>query len=220
MKLRLGYTNQRELISLYPIISKTIESNLEFDLVYIRGDELKFKLGEVDLAFIPLPVLAFINNIKFISNGAFTINRLGIRLLGNSITRLCIYSSNSTEYYLFKLLTNFKIPIEIIKDKEIEKCDAIISYDDYDISIDELWKSQCGDLPIVISMLGTIKLQEELLVKAKVAIRESAVIQERSGNILPYSKELGLKGRQSIDCFFQLCSKKGLCNSNIKPYIL
>jgi len=193
---------------------------LILNTINVREDELKFKLNEFDLAFIPLPLLNFIQGIKLISNGAFVIEKLGVKLHSSSINKICVKGSNSTEYYLFKALTNFKHHVEVVKGEDCQGADAAIVYDDYNISLDGLWKQECGDLPIVISLIGSIKLSEDELLKIKVIIRESASIQETNKEILPYSKELGLKGRKAIECFFQICENKGLCKKNMKPYIL
>jgi hypothetical protein len=220
VKLTLGYVNKKELKVLEPVLDNVLKKDVQFDVIQVREDELKFELKNLDLAFVPLPMALFIENIKFISNGAFVTNRLGLKTLRSNISKICVNGSNSTEYYLFRMLTNYRIPIEIMKNNKCEEGDAIIEYENFDISLDEIWRKQCGDLPIVISLIGSIKLSDNVLSKIKIIIRESASIQEGKGEILSYSKELGLKGRQSIMCFFQTCFKKGLCKNVIDPYIL
>ncbi|TRM87212.1 hypothetical protein DJ526_09330, partial [Sulfolobus sp. A20-N-G8] len=202
------------------IINKSLSKNLILNIINVKEDELKFRLNEFDLAFIPLPLLNFIQGIKLISNGAFVIEKLGIKLHRDIINKICVKGSNSTEYYLFKALTNFKHHIEVVKGEDCQGADAMIDYDGYNISLGELWRQECGDLPIVISLIGSTRLSEGELLKIKAIIRESASIQENNKEILSYSKELGLKGRKAIECFFQICENRGLCKKNIKPYIL
>ncbi|WP_338599679.1 hypothetical protein V6M85_10410 [Sulfolobus tengchongensis] len=220
MKLTLGYVNERELEAIRPILDNEIKRNVHLELVRVKEDELKFKLKDLDLAYVPLPLSIFFDNIKFISNGAFVVNKIGLKTISDKISKICINSSNSTEYYLFKMLTNYKNPIEIVREEICISGDARISYDDYNISLDQAWRDNCGDLPIVISLIGSLRLNDDVLSKIKVVIRESAALQESKGKISQYGKELGLKGRQSIECFFQLCLKKGLCRSYVYPQIL
>ncbi|AAK40478.1 hypothetical protein SULI_05590 [Saccharolobus solfataricus] len=220
MRLSLGYVKEKELEIIAPLLNNETNRNIEFNLIRVKEDELKFKLKELDLAFIPLPLTLFYENIRFISNGAFVANKIGLKIINSRFSKLCINSSNSTEYYLFKTLTNYKNPLEIVRSEVCNDADVLISYEDYDISLDELWRKNCGDLPLVISLIGSLRLDEQTLSKVKVVIREAASLQESRGRISHYSKELGLKGRQAIECFFQLCLKRGLCRSSISPQIL
>jgi len=220
VRLRLGYASEKELEVIEPLLSNEINRNVELEPIRVKEDELKFKLKELDLAFIPLPLTLFYENIRFISNGAFVTTKIGLKVINNRFARLCISSSNSTEYYLFKILTNYKNPIEVVRSESCTDTDVLISYEDYHISLDELWRKNCGDLPIVISLIGSLRLDEQTLSKVKVIIREAASLQESRKKVSQYSKELGLKGRQAVECFFQLCLKKGLCRSTISPQIL
>lgn len=151
MRLRLGYVSEKELEVIEPLLSNEINRNVELEPIRVKEDELKFKLKELDLAFIPLPLTLFYENIRFISNGAFVTTKIGLKVINNRFARLCISSSNSTEYYLFKILTNYKNPIEVVRSESCTDTDVLISYEDYHISLDELWRKNCGDLPIVIS---------------------------------------------------------------------
>ncbi|MEM1626487.1 MAG: hypothetical protein QXV69_04295 [Sulfolobaceae archaeon] len=213
MKLKLGYSDEEELLPLLPLINDN-----KFELVKIREDEIKFKLDELHLIYFPLPLLTMLEGIKVISNGAYIINDLGIKLLTSTQKeniKICIKNTNTTEYYLLKLLTKYNF---IIKPNQNE-CDAILQKKDYDLSLTQLWSKECTQLPLVSKLLGSKILSQEDLTKIKVLVRESASLQENEGKITSISKELGLKGRMAIECFWRLCNSKGLCGKH-RPILL
>jgi hypothetical protein len=201
LRLLLAYTAEDELKPLLPLLNGEVARGVELEPKKVSVDEVKFNHGDFDLFFIHLPLFLYVKGVKVISNGAYVLESLGIE--GDNYSSVCVDSSSSTEFYLVKLLLNPKaIP------KRSGDCSRI-SREKGNLS--ELWKEECGDLPIVISLIGSTRLSTDDLLKLKVVIRESASIQERKGEIKSYSKELGLKGREALDCFFKLCKKKGVC---------
>ncbi len=202
MRLTIAYTAEEELKPLTPILQGEVNKGVELEPKKVNVDELKFNHGSFDLFFLHLPLLLYVKGVKAISNGAYVVERLGIE--GKDYNSICVDSSSSTEFYLVKLLVNQKaVP------KRSGECSRISKERE---EISDLWKGECGNLPIVISLIGSTKLSTDELLRLKVVIRESASIQERKGEIKPYSKELGLKGREALDCFFKLCRKRGVCN--------
>lgn len=214
MRLKLGYSNEEELLPLLPLIQQN-----NFELVKLREDEIKFKIDEIHLIYFPLPLLTTVEDLKVISNGAYVIEDIGLKLLKpvqqRENIRLCIRSTNTTEYYLLKLFTKYNF---IIKYDQTE-CDAVIQNKDYDISLLQLWSKECNNLPLVSKLLGSKILSQEELSRIKVLVRESASFQENYGKISNISKELGLKGRMAVECFWRVCSNRGLCGK-YRPVLL
>jgi len=204
LKLTLAYSKEEELLPILPILDKEIDKGVEIEAIKIKEEEIKFKYTNFDLYYIPLPDLNYIET-KILSNGAYAVNSLGLDSLKNEV---CI-NSNSTEFYLLKVLMNYRgIP------NGRDNCNGSkFITKDFKISLSDKWKEVCGDLPIVLNVIGS-NLPEDVISKVKIIIRESASLQEAKGMITPISKELGLKGRRAIDCFFDLCRKKNLCNVN------
>ncbi len=204
MKLSLAYSKEEELLPILPILDKEVNKGIEIEATKIKEDEIKFKYKNFDLYYIPLPDLNYIDT-KILSNGAYVVNSLGLDELKEEV---CI-NSNSTEFYLLKALMNYRgIP------NNKENCNGSkFTTKDFKISLSDKWKEICGDLPLVLNVIGS-NLSDDLIGKIKIVIRESASLQEAKGLIPPISKELGLKGRKSIDCFFDLCRKKNLCSVN------
>ncbi|BDC19041.1 hypothetical protein [Acidianus sp. HS-5] len=204
MKLSLAYSKEEELLPILPILDKEIDKGIEIEAIKIKEEEIKFKYDKFDLYYIPLPDLNYIET-KILSNGAYVVNSLGLDELKSEV---CI-NSNSTEFYLLKLLMNYRgIP------NGRENCKGSkFTIKDFKVSLSDKWKETCGDLPIVLNVIGS-NLPGDVISKVKITIRESASLQESKGVIATPSKELGLKGRKAIDCFFELCRKKSLCNVN------
>lgn len=215
MQLQIGYSLDEELSPIIPVLKGEVKSDIELVPIKVKGDELKFKINDLDLSFLPLPLLNFVSGVKLLSNGAFIVNRLGIKRIINKdpISSICVRGSNSTEYYFVKMILFQKISPII---SESEKCtgESTISFSDYDISIDSLWEKHCKDCPIILDLIGSLKLDINILSKLKMIIRESARLQEERGVIGKFSKELGLKGRESVKNFFELCYKKKICTIN------
>lgn len=207
MSLKIAYSRDEEIKPLRPILEGKINNRgFEIQLEKIKEDEIKFNLDKYDLLYIPLPVLQFGKDIKVLTNGSYVIDKLYIKRLSNSSElKILVNGTNSTEFYLAKIFVNLSI-IPNFKDYN-----AVFTTEEGDIDIYEEWKNVCGNLPIVISLLGSKKLKEEELLKVKVLIRDSASYLSNQGLINPLSKELGLKGREAIDCFFKLCKEKRLC---------
>ncbi|ARM75724.1 hypothetical protein [Acidianus manzaensis] len=204
MNISIAYSNKDEILPLLPIINNEIKSkDYVFEFVEIKQDEIKFKYKNYDLYYISLPLLNYIDT-KILSNGARVVNELG---LSDEINNEVCTSSNSTEYYLLKILLGSKA----IPNSKLDCNSARFVINNYKISLSDIWKKECQNLPIVLSVIGS-NLPDDVLSKIKIIIRESASIQESKGIISPLSKELGLKGRKSLECFFQLCRKKNLCS--------
>ncbi|PVU68192.1 hypothetical protein DDW01_00470 [Sulfolobus sp. SCGC AB-777_G05] len=213
VKLKLAYSRDEELKPLIPLINNEINNRgFEFDLIKVKEDDIKFVVNDVDLFFSPLPLFSFLK-LRVITNASFVVESLWLRLKGNnssSAFRLLVPGSNSTEYYLIKMLYPSHQQRNIVPVTKGEY-DGEVSYEGGDIDIYQMWKEGCGDLPIVIKVLSTIKLKEEEIDRLKIVLRESASKAIKEFNISQYSKELGLKGRKSLECFFSLCKKKGIC---------
>lgn len=217
MEVNLGYSNEIELIPIEPLIKREINRDIKINLIKIKEDKIKFNLDNLDLVYIPLPLTTLIEDMKVITNGAFIVDKIGIKFLKSENIknwRVCVDNTNSPEYYLLKIFTNFQINLG-----NNDQCEMIISLGEYDYSLTEIWKKSCGNVPIVFKVLGSKKADEEFLNKIKIMIRESALIQEKKGMISQFSRELGLKGREAINCFIELCRKKGICGK-YNPIIL
>lgn len=215
MQLKIGYSDEEELKPIIPILKGEIQSEIEIIPVKIKVDELKFRLNDLDLSFISLPIINFVNNVKIVTNGAVAVESLGLKKLNDKldVSTVCVKGSNSTEYYLIRILLPQKVQ-PIVSDP----CngDSVVAFTNYDISLDSIWRKYCPACPLVLSVVGSSKLDSSTLTKVKVLFRESAKIQEERGIVSKYSKELGLKGRESIKTFFDLCDKKRICNVDFK----
>ena len=212
VKLKLAYSRDEELKPLIPLIKNEIDNRgFEFDLIKVKEDDIKFVANDVDLFFSPLPLLSFLSP-KVITNASYVTESLWLKIKrDNSLSafRLLVPGSNSTEYYLIKMLypSQQRNIIPVTKGEY----DGEISYEGGDIDIYQMWKEECGDLPIVIKVLSTIRLKEEEIDRLKIVLRESASKAIKELGISQYSKELGLKGRKSLECFFSLCKKRSIC---------
>ncbi|BFH74417.1 hypothetical protein SJAV_23610 [Sulfurisphaera javensis] len=209
MRIKLAYSREEELKPLIPLLRGEINNRgYEFVVEKIKEDEIKFNINKYDLLFIPLPVLAITKDVKVLSNGSMLVNGLYIKKIkkDEKQIKLLVNGTNSTEFYLAKIFLNNENIVPSFGDYN-----AIISYDEGDINLYEKWKESCGNIPIIISILGSQKLGEEDLLKLKVIIRESASLIVNKGEIPAMSKELGLKGREALECFFKLCKEKGIC---------
>lgn len=203
MNVTFAYSREEELLPLLPILNGEIKSkDITFKFVEVKEDEIKFKYSQFDLYYLPLPLLNYIE-AKILSNGAYVVQDLGIS--DDNVTEICT-SSNSTEYYLLKILTGIKM----IPNPKPDCKSAKFVITNYKFSLAKLWQEKCGDLPVVLSVIGS-NLRDDEISRIKIIIRESASLQEKRGVIYPTSKELGLKGRKAIECFFELCKKKNLC---------
>ncbi|NON62541.1 hypothetical protein, partial [Acidianus sp. RZ1] len=161
----------------------------------------------------PLPVFFHLGKATILSNGAIVVNSLGIS--NTNIEKICVSGSNSTEFYLVRALLNPKaIPVTTSS----QDCSKVTT-ESYEIPLSNVWKSKCNDLPIVLKviLLGTVP--EDVIPKVKAIIRESASIQENLHLVSPGSKELGLKGRKAIECFFKI-SKENLSTPEVTYRIM
>lgn len=208
MKVKLAYSKDEELKPLLPLLKGKVNNRgYDFEVVKIKEDEIKFNLNNFDLLFIPLPVLALAKDIKVLTNGSNVTEKLFIkRIKEDKILKLLVSGTNSTEFYLTKILLNINIL------PSFSDYNSLISYSDGDIDLYNEWVKHCGKIPIVLSVLGSVRLDDDELLKLKVIIRDSASLMVNEGEIESISKELGLKGREAIECFFKLCREKGLCN--------
>lgn len=208
MKIRLAYSREEELRPLLPLFEGKINNRgFDFEIEKIKQDEIKFNIDKFDLLYLPLPLLAVVKGLKVISNGSYAVEKLYIRRTNeeNNVLRLYVNGTNSTEFYLVKMFINMSVI------PSFNENNALIDYNEGTIDLYKEWEAICGKLPIVISVLGSKNLKEEELLKLKVVIRDSASVMVNLGQILNVSKELGLKGREALDCFFKLCKEKGLC---------
>lgn len=204
MKLSLAYSIDEEILPIMPIINGEVLKGIEIEPKKVSLDEIKFNYNNYDIFYVQLPLFLYIKNVKVISNGAYVIEKLGSEDSLTSSSSVCVESTSSTEFYLLKILLGYKgIPrkngncIKLVHDLDNISC---------------LWREQCGNLPIIISLIGSTKLSDEEMSILKVVVRESASLQEKRNLIKAYSKELGLKGRDALNCFFQLCKEKNICN--------
>ena len=205
MKLSLGYSNEADLIPLTPLLEGKLERDITIEPVKVKEDDLKFVFQKFDLIYVPIPIINYIPDIKFISNGARVAEKIGIKgeCEGGPV---CVKSSNSTEYYFMNMFD----PKRTVTRGD---CKCFVSTDDLDEDLTPLWREACGDVPLVLKLIA-VNLDESQASKVKIAIRESASIVASSKGISQYSKELGLKGRQGVECFVNRCREVGLCSKN------
>jgi hypothetical protein len=204
VKLSLAYSIDEEITPIIPIIKGEISKGVKIEPKKVPLDEIKFNYNNYDIFYVQLPLLLYIKNIKVISNGAYIIEKLGSEASLTSSSSVCIENTSSTEFYLLKILLGYKgVP------RKNGDCIKLVHNSD---NISYIWREQCGNLPIVISLIGSTKLSDEEMSILKVVVRESASLQERRDLIKSYSKELGLKGREAINCFFKLCKEKNVCS--------
>lgn len=204
MNVTFAYSRDEELLPLLPIINGEIKvKDIEFNFIKVKEDEIKFTYSKFDLYYMPLPLLNYVE-AKILSNGAYIVPDLG---LSENLPNEVCSSSNSTEYYLLKILTTSKA----IPNSKPDCKGAKFMTSGYSFSLRRLWQEYCNDLPIVLSVIAG-NLTDEEISKIKVIIRESAALQEKRGAISPLARELGLKGRRAIECFLDLCKKKNLCS--------
>jgi len=72
--------SEKELEVIEPLLSNEINRNVELEPIRVKEDELKFKLKELDLAFIPLPLTLFMKTYIFpaVSWSTFSPPSLGV----------------------------------------------------------------------------------------------------------------------------------------------
>jgi len=207
VKISLAYSREEELKPLVPLLEGKINNRgYEIEPIKIKQDEVKFNIEKYDLLYFPLPVLSTIKDVKILSNGSYSVEKLFIKKIKDEKSiKLHLNGTNSTEFYLVKMFINENVV------PSLNDFNAIIDFNGGEIDLYSEWESVCGKLPIIISMIGSKKLTEDDLLKIKVIVRDSASSLVNSGEIPSISKELGLKGRESLECFFKLCKQKGLC---------
>lgn len=210
MIVKIAYAREAELKPLIPLLKNEIDTRgFTFELIKVdREDELKFYLDKVDLVYIPLPILNFVQNLSILSNGSYVSTGLRLQLLSSTAKRVLVPGSNSTEFYLVKMLYNSGITPVISGDY-----DAKVTYDAGDVDLLNLWNNVCQNSPLILKVLATKRLDEQIILQLKVLIRESASKMVEKNEVSIFSKELGLKGRSSIECFFKLCREKNLCSN-------
>lgn len=205
MRFTLAYSQEDDLKPLRPILDNKVNKDLTLDLVQVREDELKFTYSRYDLFYAPLPLINYVKGIRFLTNGAKVWKSLGIT--GDcSEGKICVQGSNSTEFYFLKLFYKGKLVVSLNQD-----CQCKLSNERDFADLTPLWLEACGDLPFVVKLLATVTLNDDVLAKVKVVVRESALIAQREHGLDPLSKELGLRGRQALECFVKKCSEAGLC---------
>ena len=216
MNLRLAYTRDEEIKPLEPLLRGEIDNRgFNIELVKVsKEDELKFVIDKVDLAYVPLPVLNLIPQLKVISNGNYVVERLKLRIISNPVRKVLVPGSNSTEFYLVKMLYNNNV-IPVLNGNY----DAEVNYKEGEVGLDKLWSEKCENLPLVLKVLASKNLDESVLLEFKILVRESASKMVERGELNSFSKELGLKGRKALECFFNLCFQKNLC-SNVSYYLI
>ncbi|BCS91794.1 hypothetical protein L3N51_00325 [Metallosphaera sp. J1] len=205
MKLSLGYSDEADLVPLIPLLEGKLDRDITIEPVKVKEDDLKFVFQKFDLIYVPVPLINYIPDIKFISNGARIAQSIGVRGKCEGDT-VCVKSSNSTEYYFIKIFD----PKRTVTRGE---CGCSVSIEGVEEDLTPIWRSECGDVPLVLKLIA-INLDESLASKVKIAIRESASIVASQGKIPQFSKELGLKGRQGMECFINKCREAGLCSNN------
>ena len=207
MRITLAYSREEELKPLLPLLEGKINNRgYEIEPIKIKQGEVKFNIENYDLLYFPLPVLSVIKDVKILSNGSYSVEKLFIKKIKEEKNiRLYLNGTNSTEFYLAKMFLNGTV-IPSSSDYN-----AVIDSNEGEIDLYSEWEKICGKLPIIISMIGSKKVTEEELLKIKVIIRESASFLVNTGELPSVAKELGLKGREALECFFKLCKQKGLC---------
>ena len=209
MKITLAYSREEELKPLIPLLEGKINNRgFTIEPIKVKQDEVKFYAENYDLLYFPLPVLSIIKNVKILSNGVYSVEKLFIKKIkkdNEKNIKLYLNGTNSTEFYLAKMFISENI-IPSLNDYN-----AIIDFNEGEIDLHTRWEKVCGKLPIIISIIGSKKLSEDELLKIKVIIRESAALLVNLGELPNITKELGLKGREALECFFNLCKQKGLC---------
>ncbi|BCU71291.1 hypothetical protein [Stygiolobus caldivivus] len=217
MNIKLAYSRDDEIKPLEPLLRHEIDNRgFKIELIKVnKEDELKFIVDKVDLVYLPLPVFNFISNLRVISNGSYITSKLKMRILSTPVRRVLVPGSNSTEFYLVKILYNNNVTPVLNG-----SFDAEITYDDEgEIDLLSLWNQQCNNSPLILKVLSSKNLDESVLLELKVLIRESASRMVEKKEVSTFSKELGLKGRNSMECFFNLCTQKNLC-SNVSYYLI
>ncbi|AGE71412.1 hypothetical protein [Sulfolobus acidocaldarius] len=211
MRIKIAYSRDEEIKILQPVLNNEVDTKgFSFDILKLKEDDLKFHVDEYELLYLPLPLVTFIENLKVLTNGAYVVNDIGIRYRKKTESKLKILvpGSNSTEYYLARMIYGHNV----VPTTSQEEWTAELTYDGTsEYSFKDFWNSNCGNLPFVIKLLGSKILDEESLSRIKIVIRDSANLAYERGYVNSFSKELGLKGREALDCFFKICRQKNLC---------
>ncbi|QKQ99691.1 hypothetical protein GWK48_04165 [Metallosphaera tengchongensis] len=206
MKFTLAYSDDKDLVPLRPLLEGAVDRDIVLEPIRIKEDNLKFEFYRYDLVYLPLPLLNYIKDVKFISNGAKIADRIG--LVGQcSGLKVCVQNSNSTEYYYMKIF-NQKYSVTIG-----QNCECSVGVDNVNVDLTQSWHERCGSLPVVLKMIA-VNVNDDVIPKIKIAIRESASIVANTGYTSQLSKELGLKGRQAVECFITKCREAELCSKN------
>jgi hypothetical protein len=215
MNLTLAYSREGDLEALSPLIGKELRG-FSISPVKVKEDQLKFVLDQHDLLYTPLPVVGNVKGIKVLSNCSVATDNLGVKFLNKSDNpRIAVKGTNSTEFYLLRLLTNLKVSPVVCEDT----CHAdalFVEGEEADLDIGSLWRERCGKIPIVMRVISTLRLDQYVLGRLKIALREAASLSKVSD----VSKEMGLRGRSALSCFTRICRQRGLCSNSDEDLII
>ncbi|BBD72292.1 hypothetical protein HS1genome_0681 [Sulfodiicoccus acidiphilus] len=188
--MELAYSEEREVIPWSEVRNITLRK--------VREDEIRFVVEDVELAYVPIPLLPQLGEVLVLSNGAVFSEGMEIRSW-RSGNKLFVPSSHSVHFYLARLFTNRRwIPVQ-----DRGSADAEVVEEPGNLW--EKWKGSCGDVPIPLKVVVSTKLDQKTLLGIKVELRRSAALAENHGRIKSVTKEMGLKGRSALECFIKLC---------------
>jgi hypothetical protein len=208
VRITVAYSQEDDLKPLKPLLESKVNKGITLDVVKVKEDDLKFNHHNYDLFYSPIPLINHVRGIRFLTNGAKVWKSIGIE--GNcNEGKICVQGSNSTEFYFLKMFYRGKLSVSLN-----QECGCRMAEGGSVVELTPFWSDACGDLPFVVKLLGTVTLNDDTLAKVKVAVRESASMAQGRGDVDVLSKELGLRGRQALECFIKRCSEAGLC---IKP---
>lgn len=207
--ITLGYADNSDLVPLQPLLRGEVKIGVQIEPVPLKEERLRFELQNLDLVYMPLSLIGNVTDkIVAISNGATVVERSFLKVSKDlrEVSRIRVPSTFSPDFTVARITLLGK-GVSAVRGE----ADGEISPELGDYDILKEWRGLCGDLPLIWKLIVTSRLEDNTISRVKSAIRESASLQVDRGLIPPIGKELGLKGRQAVACFFRKCKENGLC---------